>query len=471
MHGHARPPGGEPLIFPRSSHHLSRRNIDPDALKVLYRLNEGGFKAYLVGGGVRDLLLGGKPKDFDISTDAHPNQVRALFRNCRLIGRRFRLAHVHFAGGKIIEVATFRRQADEAAETDAEGPRHAENTFGTAAEDAHRRDFTINALFYDISTFSLIDYTGGMADLAARTVRSIGDPYVRFREDPIRVLRAVRMAAMLGFHLEERTRQAVVELADHVWMAAIPRIYEEVVRMNNRGTAAPTVLLLHRLGILDRLFPEVEEHMRAIGTGPYRQVLERLDQVALAGREVSAALSFATLFFPCLDASLSRARSPHPLDAIRDVLDVPARRLQIPRRVQDSARVQLAAQPRFWALGDPRSRPRTLTSRPWFWEALDLFGITAGYTPQGAKLFAEWTRIGSLEMAALPGAEEEREGRPRRRRGRRRGRGGAEGAAAPAGARQPARSAAAPAAEAGPPAGKKRRRRRGRGRRPAAAPA
>jgi len=191
----------QPLVVPRDQHGLSRRDVDSDALKVLYRLKDAGFKAYIVGGGVRDLLLGRRPKDFDIGTDAHPYQIKKLFRNCFIIGRRFRLAHIRF-GTKVIEVATFRRQvsAEEAAEAEAaartgEAPHyrehdhliHRDNTFGTAEEDAFRRDFTLNALFYDIATFSIIDYVGGLEDLRARLIRCIGDPVVRFREDPVRM--------------------------------------------------------------------------------------------------------------------------------------------------------------------------------------------------------------------------------------------------------------------------------------------
>src|SRR5512135_664782 len=201
----------EPLVIPRSEHPISRRNIDPDALRVLYRLKEAGFTAYLVGGSVRDLLLGRRPKDFDLGTSAHPYQVKRLFRNCFIIGRRFRLAHVKF-GQKVIEVATFRRQvpageAEEAApaaaplEQDAPGAPpgrdlliHRDNTFGTPEEDAFRRDFTINALAYDIATFSIIDYVGGLEDLRAKVVRSIGDPDERYREDPVRMLRAIAFA-------------------------------------------------------------------------------------------------------------------------------------------------------------------------------------------------------------------------------------------------------------------------------------
>src|SRR5262245_23192571 len=216
----------EPTIVPRAAHQISRRNIDPDALKVLYRLQEGGYIAYLVGGSVRDLLLERRPKDFDIGTSAHPHQIKKLFRNCWIIGRRFRLAHVKF-GSKTIEVATFRRQLP-AAEVDAEASERSDaadangdnrgnlteagrpdrmiyrdNTYGTPQEDAFRRDFTVNALFYDIATFSIIDYVGGLRDLDAKVIRSIGEPDVRFLEDPVRMLRAVVLAARLEFTIDE----------------------------------------------------------------------------------------------------------------------------------------------------------------------------------------------------------------------------------------------------------------------------
>src|SRR5947209_5577525 len=211
----------EPRIIPRDAHTVSRRDIDPDALKVLYRLRQFDHVAYLVGGSVRDLLLGRRPKDFDIGTSAHPQQVKKVFRNCWIIGRRFRLAHVKF-GQKVIEVATFRRQVAPGEEVVQDGvpapdPKtpegehliHHDNTFGTPEEDAFRRDFTINALFYDIATFSLIDYVGGLDDLRARVVRSIGDPEVRFREDPVRMLRAIALAARLEFAIEEPIQAAI----------------------------------------------------------------------------------------------------------------------------------------------------------------------------------------------------------------------------------------------------------------------
>src|SRR5258707_10943266 len=211
----------EPRIIPREAHTVSRRDIDPDALKVLYRLRQFDHVAYLVGGSVRDLLLGRRPKDFDIGTSAHPQQVKKLFRNCWIIGRRFRLAHVKF-GNKVIEVATFRRQlapgeevvADGVPAPDpstADGKRliHHDNTFGTPEEDAFRRDFTINALAYDIATFSIIDYTGGLDDLRAGIVRSIGEPDVRINEDPVRMIRAIAIAARLDFTIEPSLLQAI----------------------------------------------------------------------------------------------------------------------------------------------------------------------------------------------------------------------------------------------------------------------
>src|SRR6202790_2129477 len=211
----------EPRTVPRAEHPISRRDIDPDALKVLYRLRQGEHTAYLVGGSVRDLLLGRHPKDFDIGTSAHPYQVKKLFRNCWIIGRRFRLAHVKF-GQKVIEVATFRRQVAAGEEvvqdgvpapdpTTPEGEQliHHDNTFGTPEEDAFRRDFTINALAYDIATFSIIDYVGGLDDLRAGIVRAIGDPEGRFREDPVRMMRAVALAARLDFAIDRPVLDAI----------------------------------------------------------------------------------------------------------------------------------------------------------------------------------------------------------------------------------------------------------------------
>jgi poly(A) polymerase len=255
-----------PLVVPRDGHALSRRNIDPDALRVLYRLKDAGFTAYLVGGGVRDLLLGRRPKDFDIGTDAHPYQIKKLFRNCFIIGRRFRLAHIRF-GTKVIEVATFRRQISEAeaAEAQAEaaeaeaarpGPDHLvhhDNTFGTAEEDAFRRDFTVNALFYDIATFSIIDYVGGLEDLRGRVIRCIGDPVVRFREDPVRMQRAVSFAARLGFIIDQPIVDAIAAERRGLARAAPARLAEEYYKILRSGAAERTFRELHGLGLLEPL--------------------------------------------------------------------------------------------------------------------------------------------------------------------------------------------------------------------------
>src|SRR5580765_3200742 len=234
----------EPRIVPRAEHAISRREIDADALKVLYRLRQFEHTAYLVGGSVRDLLIGRRPKDFDIGTSAHPYQVKKLFRNCWIIGRRFRLAHVKF-GNKVIEVATFRRQvaageevgpggvpapihqppAEDSAAAPATDDRpliHHDNTFGTPEEDAFRRDFTINALFYDIATFSVIDFVGGLDDLRARVVRSIGDPEVRVLEDPVRMLRAVALAARLDCAIDPPILDAMAKLRHDIANSAPP---------------------------------------------------------------------------------------------------------------------------------------------------------------------------------------------------------------------------------------------------------
>ncbi|HEY6892663.1 MAG TPA: polynucleotide adenylyltransferase PcnB, partial [Rhodanobacteraceae bacterium] len=260
----------EPRIIPRAEHPLSRRDIDPEALKVLYRLRQADHVAYLVGGSVRDLLLGRRPKDFDIGTSAHPYQVKKLFRNCWIIGRRFRLAHVKF-GPKVIEVATFRRQVVAGEEvvqdgvpapdpTTAEGEHliHHDNTFGTPEEDAFRRDFTINALFYDIATFSIIDYVGGLDDLRGGVVRSIGDPDVRLREDPVRMIRAIALAARLGFDIEPTLLAAIRRHRREISKSSPARLVEEYYKILRAGSAEKAFRGLAAVGLLEPTAAELQ---------------------------------------------------------------------------------------------------------------------------------------------------------------------------------------------------------------------
>jgi poly(A) polymerase len=266
----------EPRIIPREEHPISRRDIDPDALKVLYRLRQFDHIAYLVGGSVRDLLLGRHPKDFDIGTSAHPYQVKKLFRNCWIIGRRFRLAHVKF-GPKVIEVATFRRQLAPGEEVVADGvPAHVlhvtetpaaehgeghlihrDNTFGTPEEDAFRRDFTVNALFYDIATFSIIDYVAGLDDLRARVVRSIGDPHVRLREDPVRMIRALALAARLDFSIEPRLLDAIRAHRREIVKSSPPRLLEEFYKILRAGASEKAFRALAEVGLLEPMAAEL----------------------------------------------------------------------------------------------------------------------------------------------------------------------------------------------------------------------
>ena len=223
-----------PRILARSEHIISRKNIDSDALKVLYRLKNNGYLAYLVGGGVRDLLLERQPKDFDISTSAHPAQVKKLFRNCFIVGRRFRLAHIRF-GRKVIEVSTFRRQSEA---EEGETLIRRDNTFGSPEEDAFRRDFTVNALFYDIATFAVIDYVEGLEDLQKRLIRTIGEPGVRFQEDPVRMLRAVALAARLGFTIERDTLEAIRALRGEIVKSSPARLLDEIYKILRQGAVA-----------------------------------------------------------------------------------------------------------------------------------------------------------------------------------------------------------------------------------------
>lgn len=286
----------DPAVLTRAKHPISRKDIDPDALKVLYRLYRNGFKAYLVGGAVRDLLLGKKPKDFDIVTDAHPGQVKKLFGNCLLIGRRFRLAHIRFKGGKIIEVATFRKEpeGESAAEPDQN------NSFGTPSEDAFRRDLTINALFYDIADFSIIDYVGGLKDMEKHRVCIIGNPHVRYVEDPVRIWRVLRHAARLGFTIEEETARAIEHDRELLCACSGARLFEELNKDLTSGFIRPVFEMLHRYGVLQILFGKagrvLQDEPEAWSTLAHN--LSAVDSFTSSGKKFPYEGILALMFWP-----------------------------------------------------------------------------------------------------------------------------------------------------------------------------
>jgi poly(A) polymerase len=383
----------EPIVVPRPEHALSRRVIDPDALKVLYRLKDANYIAYLVGGSVRDLLLGRRPKDFDIGTSAHPYQVKRLFRNCWIIGRRFRLAHVKF-GTKIVEVATFRRQmpavADETGEAVADaGERdlliHHDNTFGTPEEDAFRRDFTVNALFYDIATFSIIDYVGGLKDLDERVVRSIGDPNERFQEDPVRMLRAIALAARLGFAIDPPVGDAIRVCGPAIARIAPSRLIEEYYKILRAGASERTFRWLAEVGLLESITPELQRassvlwqslaaldaYRRRFGPTP-----EQLTNAILLG-SLLVPLGFSPRTFharglAAAGAAPLPARQPGHPNAIalgptaRLTLGV----LPIPRREIERLRQILMLQPRLLDVAASSRTASGLMSRTAFSEAV-----------------------------------------------------------------------------------------------------
>ncbi|NLH49199.1 MAG: polynucleotide adenylyltransferase PcnB [Myxococcales bacterium] len=308
-------PASEPLIIPRPEHTLSRRDISVNTLKVMGRLIQHGYKAYLVGGGIRDVLIHKRPKDFDVVTDAKPEQVRALFRNSRLIGRRFRLVHVFFRDGEIIEVSTFRRGVDFDVESD--GPVQEENTFGTPAEDAHRRDLTINALYYDLQNFAIYDYVGGMADLKNGVIRVIGDPVTRFHEDPIRMMRAVRHSAGTGFAIEPRTREAIRECAAEIAKVNPSRRRDEFLRELVEGRSRKSLEIMLDLGLLGRIMPTIRRVFGDDGGRPevrehFFRNLAAVDEAIARGKEVPFPVILAALMSPLVAAQNFPAQVEDP---------------------------------------------------------------------------------------------------------------------------------------------------------------
>ena len=436
-------------------------DLDPDAVRIIKRLTRFDHAAYLVGGCVRDLLLARKPKDFDIGTSATPRQIKRLFSNCRIIGRRFRLAHIYFQGGKIIEVATFRARdvadngADPASavEGDDDILIRDDNVFGTPEEDALRRDFTINALFYDVNGETVIDHADGLADLRRRLVRTIGDPQVRFREDPIRILRAVKFAARLDFSIEPKTLAALRATRTEIPKAAPPRILEEINRFCRSGAARRSIELCFETEVFEILLPELAGTYSS--PGPEREALaalmEAIDARWTAGHDVSTGEIFAALLFaaaaPALGLMPGGAPAPRDGRDARTIVDDIQRpiavRLRLARKDQERTRQALATLQRMVPLKPMRRGTRlALTRRPafvdalWMLEALApvLGHVAAAALPVWAETAAAPAspagarpQVAAPDAAAEPAedgqavhAEEER--RPGRRRGRRGGR-------------------------------------------------
>jgi poly(A) polymerase len=303
-----------PRIIPRPEHSLSRKDVSLEALKVLYRLHHAGFKAYLVGGSVRDLLLGKLPHDFDLATDARPGEIRKLFRNSRIIGRRFRLVQVFFRGGKIIEVSTFRCRSEFEASPEETLARN--NTYGTPAEDAQRRDITINGLFYNIADFSLVDYVGGLKDLQAGYIRVIGDPGVRFVRDPVRMIRVLRHAARTGFVIDQTAWEEIVAKRNLILVCPPARLRDELLRDFKSGAARPFIELMLASGLFYAVFPTWQEHLEEAGKLELLDHLERLDVIYRADLTFSENLLWALFLTPYLHLE----ELPHNLAELREAL-------------------------------------------------------------------------------------------------------------------------------------------------------
>ncbi len=292
-----------PIIYPRKKHCVSRSLIDPDALKIMYRLIRHGYKGYLVGGGVRDLLLKKSPKDFDIATDATPRQIKGLFRNSRIIGRRFKLVHIFFRGQKIIEVSTFRDDSEPVEALEEEGASNSQNNnYGSPSSDAFRRDLTINALFYDLSRFAIIDYVGGMEDLENKVIRVIGEPSERFEEDPVRMIRVARHAARAGFEIDPRCWSAIENENELINEASAVRVYEEIKKDMLSGANIETLRTLADTGLLQHLIPELLMNERSLlrENSFFSEVLSRVNESALEENEefqVTPVFALMSLFF------------------------------------------------------------------------------------------------------------------------------------------------------------------------------
>lgn len=424
-----------PVIIPRAEHNISRSRISENALKVLYRLKTGGYESYLVGGGVRDLLLGREPKDFDVATNARPEEVHALFRNCRVIGRRFRLAHVQF-GREIVEVATFRanRPVDDrdVHSNDVTGRLLRDNTYGTLEEDAFRRDFSVNALYYDIRDFSVRDYVGGLPDLKAGVLRLIGDPETRYREDPVRMLRAARFAAKLGFRIHPDTAAPIARLVPLLAGVPAARLFEEILKLFLYGFAQQAYQQLRQYGLFGHLFPRSHTVLNTEAQGfPHvfiSRALANTDARVLEDKPVTPTFLFAALLWEPVrqQADTLAAQGTPAAEALRraadEVVSEQIGQVALPRRFAAPMLEIYQMQARF-----PQregKRPQRLLAHPRFRAAYDFMMLRAEAGEVDPELAAWWTRIqeaGHVEQPVTPMVGEARPaGRRRRSRRRRR---------------------------------------------------
>jgi len=401
-------------VYARSEHNISRAQISDNALKVLYRLQKADFEAYLVGGCVRDLLLGREPKDFDVVTDADPEQVRKVFRNCRLIGRRFRLAHVHF-GREVIEVATFRGAAEannDKQMLNDDGRLLRDNVYGTIEEDVWRRDFTVNALYYNIKDFSVVDYVGGMADHKAGLIRLIGDPETRFREDPVRMLRAVRFAVKLGFVLHPECEQAMHKVAGLLSNIPSARLYDEALKLFLFGYALQNFEMLRHYGLFKVLFPATDDSLAIEEQGFPRlllvKALKNSDLRIAEGKTITAYFLFAAfLWEPVLmraQANLAKGmvETLAYQDAANDVIGMQLKSTAFPKHITQSMREVWSLQPKFnTRVG---SKPSRLIGHPRFRAAYDFLLLrseTGGADPELAEWWAKYQVADETEQRKM----------------------------------------------------------------------
>jgi len=380
----------KPNILPRDQHCISRKQIDTDSLKVLYRLHRHGYKAYLVGGSVRDLLLGRQPKDFDIGTDATPNQVRKLFRNSFLVGRRFRLAHIRFAGHKLIEVATFRRQPKkhELPDNPDEHFHFVQNVFGSPGEDAARRDFTINALFYNIADFSVIDYLGGLNDLKEKRLRVIGDPQIRFVEDPVRMLRAIEFSVRLNFAIEADIYKAIEQHKDLLATAAPARVREEIMELFRHKISGSVLKHCRELGMLPHLLAGYP------GTDESIALLAKIDQRTAIGIPIEESFAIAALYLRLFMDSCPLEKKPNITEALHQANEIiipHCRYFSIASGIRHQARELLIGCFRL-ARGRGFKAEKRFLQHPLTPKALELFTLWSQVRPELKPLAENWSK-------------------------------------------------------------------------------